>query len=149
MYYKSTSVARVIMIIGLIFLIPIIVFVVRAQPTLFYKPTYYSNPHVLYEVGLNEEVAIGGYIINRYDEKLYITNDHRKVEVSLHNYNDIRSLHMSHDQRYLAFDIMIDDGVKMFVVDLETGEYENISEFRGDDFNYSRYKVPYGLAWSP
>ena len=111
---------------------------------------YYTNPYVLFGDILSEqEVEIGDYKILQYGSKLKIESSGVKLEVHLPYHGEVQSFHLSNDQRYLAFDFSIDNGLKIFVVNLESGEYENISETIGYQSDYDGYQVPHGLAWSP
>ncbi len=110
---------------------------------------YYSNPNILFGEELSkQELIIGDYTVGKFDSKLHIQGDNIAVELDLKNYV-IQSLHLSYDQKYIAFDAKSQNGIKVFVVNLETGEYENILETIGYEYDYDGYKVPLGLAWSP
>lgn len=110
---------------------------------------YYSNPNILYGEELTKhELIIGDYKVGSFDSKLHIQGDNTTVELDLENYI-IQSLHLSFDQKYLAFDATSQDDIKMFVVNLETGQYENILETIGCYYEYDGYNAPLGLAWSP
>jgi hypothetical protein len=43
-------------------------------------------------------------------------------------YSSIHSFHLSYDKSFLAYDVVMEDGINIFVVNLETGEKVNLSE---------------------
>ncbi|MCW3491655.1 TolB-like translocation protein [Dethiobacter alkaliphilus] len=111
---------------------------------------YYSNPHTVFgEAIIASGTTIGDYKVVQSENILKIYNDTEILEISLPNYKDVQSLQLSYDKQYLAFDIKSNDGIKMFVVNLETGEYENISDSIGYLDYYDGYEIPFGISWSP
>ncbi len=111
---------------------------------------YFASPYVLYGDELSDEAEIEGNKLIQENEKLKIINQNIEIDVELPENSDVQSIELSHDKQYLAFDVVNKESVKIFVVNLETGEYEDLFEVvEQEDFNYNRYKNPHGLAWSP
>ncbi|OHX42906.1 hypothetical protein [Cytobacillus oceanisediminis] len=111
---------------------------------------YYSNPNVLTLQEINDIAEIGDYQLSIVDGKLIINAKNKEFEVSLpDNYSGIQSFHFSYDKRFLAYDVMVKNGVKIFVVNLETGEKINLSETIGYLYDYDGYQSPFGIAWAP
>ncbi|MFE4243845.1 hypothetical protein [Peribacillus butanolivorans] len=107
---------------------------------------YYSNPN---KVSVNDlilhKTKIGDYQVFESDSKLSIEGNGEPIEIDLPEHSHLKSLHLSHDERYLAFDSQVQERVEIFVVNLQTGESSNIS----DSYDYAGYEQPYGIAWSP
>lgn len=114
------------------------------------KIKYYSNPNVLTLQETSDSAEIGDYQLSIVDGKLILDAKNKEFEVSLpDNYSSIQSFHFSYDKRYLAYDVMVENGVKIFVVNLETGEKINLSETIGYQYDYDGYQSPFGIAWAP
>nr|WP_304217141.1 hypothetical protein [Fredinandcohnia onubensis] len=114
------------------------------------KIKYYSNPNVLTLQETNDIAEIEDYQLSIVDGKLIINAKNKEFEVSLpDNYSSIQSFHFSYDKRFLAYDVMVKNGVKIFVVNLETGEKINLSETIGYLYDYDGYQSPFGIAWAP
>jgi hypothetical protein len=111
---------------------------------------YYSNTHVLKVQETNDIAKIGDYHLSIVDGKLVIKAKNKEFEVSLpDNYSSIQSFHFSYDKRFLAYDVLSENGIKVFVVNLETGEKINLSETIGYLYDYDDYQSPFGIAWAP
>ncbi|UMZ74397.1 hypothetical protein [Natranaerofaba carboxydovora] len=111
---------------------------------------YYTNPKVLYGRDFSDDIEIEGNRLIQENEKLKIKNQEIKTEIKLPANKDIQSIELSHDKQHLAFDVANKENVRMFVVNLETGNYEYLANVvERKDFNYKPYKKPHGLAWSP
>jgi len=148
MNLKSKSVWLKAAVVASILIIITIVFQWRLQK----EPKYYYNPHVVYgeKISNDVEVTIGDYKVYQSNSKLHIENDIINVELIMPYDYDIKSIHLSHDKRYLAFDATLDKALKIFVVDVNAGEYKIISDsITHQSYNYGGYEAPYGLAWSP
>jgi Tol biopolymer transport system component len=110
--------------------------------------SYYNNPNVVVvEDETNTEFEIGTLEIKINNNRLSIKGEEVKNDVGLpHNLLQIVSFHLSPDQYLLAFDAMTEDGMKVYMFNVHSGErLYNIS----DEFNYDGYVQGYGLAWSP
>ncbi|GAB0171768.1 hypothetical protein LSPCS325_52050 [Lysinibacillus sp. CTST325] len=111
---------------------------------------YYSNPHVLKFQETNDNTEIGDYQLSIVDDKLIINAKNKEFEVSLpDNYSNIQSFHLSYDKRFLAYDVAVESGIKIFVVNLESGEMINLSDTIGYQSDYDGYQSPFGIAWAP
>ncbi|MCA1033152.1 MULTISPECIES: hypothetical protein [Bacillus] len=110
---------------------------------------YYSNPDVAL-LQDNNRVQKGDYQLSVADDQLIIDSKKKKFEVSLpEHHSSIQSFHFSYDNRYLAYDAVVGNAVKIFVVDLETGEKVNLSETIGYKYDYNGYHSSCGIAWAP
>lgn len=148
MNFKSKSVWIKAAVVASILIIITIVFQWRLQK----EPAYYDNPHVVFGEKISDgvKVTLGDYKVYQSNSKLHIENDIINIELNMPDYYDIKSIHLSHNKRYLAFDATVGNALKMFVVDINTGDYKNISDsIGGQNYNFGGYEVPYGLAWSP
>ncbi|MFF2290142.1 hypothetical protein [Peribacillus butanolivorans] len=92
---------------------------------------YYSNPNM---VSVNDlilnKTKIGDYQVFESDSKLSIEGNGEPIEIDLPEHSHLKSLHLSHDERYLAFDSQVQERVEFFVVNLQTGESNNIRFIR-------------------
>lgn len=112
--------------------------------------SYYSNPNVFTLQEFNNNTEIGDYQLSIVNGALIISTKSKEYEVSLpDNYSSIQSFHFSYDNRFLAYDVMGENGVKFFVVNLETGERINLSDTVGHLYDYDGYQSPFGIAWGP
>ncbi|MGD6842513.1 hypothetical protein ACQCVH_08295 [Bacillus infantis] len=111
---------------------------------------YYSNPDVGELQENKNRVQKGDYQLSVADDQLIIDSKKKKFEISLpEHHSGIQSFHFSYDTRYLAYDAVVGNGVKIFVVDLETGEKVNLSETIGYKYDYNGYHSSCGIAWAP
>lgn len=112
--------------------------------------SYYSNPNVFTLQEFNNNTEIGDYQLSIVNGALIISTKSKEYEVSLpDNYSSIQSFHFSYDNRFLAYDVMGENRVKFFVVNLETGERINLSDTVGHLYDYDGYQSPFGIAWAP
>lgn len=111
---------------------------------------YFSNPYVFTVQEINDIDQISDIKLTIVDDKLIINTKNDEIDVTLpDHYVDIQSFQFSYDKRFLAYDVLFDGGVKIFVIDLESGDKTNMSEFSGYEFTYDGYQAPYGMAWAP
>jgi Tol biopolymer transport system component len=111
---------------------------------------YYSSPYVVTFQETIDSVEIGDYQLSVVDGELIIEAKNKKFEISLPDkLGNIQSFHFSYDKRFLAYDVMVESGIKIFVVNLETGEKINLSETIGDLYDYDGYQSPFGIVWAP
>ena len=111
---------------------------------------YYSNPYIVSFQETIDTIEIEDYQLTIVDGKLIIKDQNKKFEVSLpDNHKYIQSFHFSYDKRFLAYDVMGESGIKIFVVNLKTGEEINLSETIGYQYDYDGYESPFGFAWAP
>jgi Tol biopolymer transport system component len=111
---------------------------------------YYSNPYVVTFQNINDSAEIGDYQLSKVDGKLIINAKNKKFELALPDkHSNIQSFHFSYDKRFLAYDVTVESGMKIFVVNLETGELINLSETIGYLYDYDGYQSPFGIAWAP
>jgi len=111
---------------------------------------YYSNPDILLVEQSKDIHEIGDNKLSIVDGELIIDAKNNVFEVTLpDNYSNIHSFHLSYDKLFLGYDVVMDDGVKIFAVNLETGEKVNLSEDIGYQYDYDDYQSPFGMAWAP
>jgi Tol biopolymer transport system component len=111
---------------------------------------YYSNPYVGTFQETNDSVVIGDYQLSKVDDKLIINTKNNKFEFALpEKHSNIKSFHFSYDKRFLAYDVKVERGIKIFVANLETGEMINLSETIGYLYDYDGYQSPFGISWAP
>jgi hypothetical protein len=112
------------------------------------KISYDENPNVVIVDDETEtEFKVGIFTIKISKNRLYIEGEMLKKEVGLpHNLVQIKSFHLSHDQYLLAFDAMTEDGMKVFMYNVNLGKrLINVTE----KYNYDGYVQGHGLAWAP
>jgi Tol biopolymer transport system component len=111
---------------------------------------YYSNSDIAEFQETKNRVQKGDYQLSVADDQLIIDSNKKKFEISLpEHHSGIQSFHFSYDKRYLAYDVVMGNGVKIFVVDLEKGEKVNVSETIGYKYDYNGYQSSCGIAWAP
>ncbi|WP_407272130.1 hypothetical protein [Radiobacillus sp. PE A8.2] len=112
---------------------------------------YFNNPNFYSaKASTVDEIALDSYHFNVVNDKLQITSDNTQFTIDLPTtFVKLKSIQLSYDHQYVAYDLEVTNGTKIYVVNLLTGEHTNVSDTVGYVYDYSGYEVPYGIAWSP
>ncbi|MFD2043645.1 hypothetical protein ACFSTA_04560 [Ornithinibacillus salinisoli] len=110
---------------------------------------YYNNPNIAQLIEDREIVQMEGYNFSIEDGVLTIDENDTHYEIKLPDKGRILSLHLSYDKQFLAYDVKGENGVKIYIVNLDTGSVTNLSDTIGYNYDYDNYHTPYGIAWSP
>ncbi|ARK32647.1 hypothetical protein BkAM31D_23885 [Halalkalibacter krulwichiae] len=114
------------------------------------EPSYYTNPHVIEVEGTFDRIELGEYELVKIDDQVTIkTSDQEFVIEFPFKESAIQSVALSHDEQFIAFDVISEAGVKIYVVDRHSGEVTNLSDDIGYEYDYAGYEKPFGIAWAP
>ncbi|WP_400242177.1 hypothetical protein AB3U99_15005 [Niallia sp. JL1B1071] len=115
------------------------------------KIEYANNPdRITINSASNWQVEISSIQLKREQSELTLKGAYNNQQIKLPSKeSEIKSVHLSYDQKYLVMDIWDENRLSVYVVNLHSGETLHLLEKIGNKDHYMGYDPSMGLAWSP